>query len=375
MQVGRTTQEIAKEIIRQNTEKYDVVANGKSLRLLHEGSPEYQDRTGAGVLEAILDGTPDTRRPTEYVLDTGAEGTLLINDWCHGQLASKVGIPKVYYDRLRAGAPDLLLRNVNHWFSTELEDKDYFIRTLDGTARAFLSSRFRAIDNVDIANVVFELVKNHGLDVKASQITDTQLHISALSPRLKGEVKVGDVVQAGITVRNSEVGAGSFKVQKFFWRAWCSNGCSTQKLVAQTHLGSSIEVGDESRHVVKSETQQLKDAALFSETADVVNHALSDEAFSGDLDKLREAAGTPITGKVEKVCERVAKKIELNKPEASSLLNNLAADGDLSKWGLLNAVTKIAHESESYDRNTELQAAGGKVLEFTKPEWQALNAG
>lgn len=62
-----------------------------------------------------------------------------------GQIAAWAEIPRKYYEKMREDAPDLLQQNVNHWFS--LFDGNRMIRTLDGTARAFLSDRYHRMDN------------------------------------------------------------------------------------------------------------------------------------------------------------------------------------------------------------------------------------
>ena len=70
-------------------------------------------------------------------------GDFGINSIAHGQIASKLGIPKAYYDRMQAEAPELLADNANHWF--ENSDAKRMVRTLHQDARALLSDRFRPL--------------------------------------------------------------------------------------------------------------------------------------------------------------------------------------------------------------------------------------
>ena len=51
--------------------------------------------------------------------------------------------------------PELLAENVNSWFQREPTQR--MVRTLDGTVRAFLSNRYRRIDNLDIAEIVLQM--------------------------------------------------------------------------------------------------------------------------------------------------------------------------------------------------------------------------
>jgi hypothetical protein len=53
-------------------------------------------------------------------------------------------------------------------------------------------------------------------------------------------------------------------------------------------------------------------------------------------------------------------------PKTNKVLDIL---GDLSLFGLINAVTRTASDVESYDRSVELQRIGGKIIELPKSVW------
>ena len=53
-------------------------------------------------------------------------------------------------------------------------------------------------------------------------------------------------------------------------------------------------------------------------------------------------------------------------------LRHLIAQADLSGYGLVNAVTHFSQEVEDYDRATEFEALGGKLIELTAAEWKPL---
>ena len=54
------------------------------------------------------------------------------------------------------------------------------------------------------------------------------------------------------------------------------------------------------------------------------------------------------------------------------MLRHLIAEGDLSGYGLVNAVTHFSQEVEDYDRATEFEALGGKLIELPVKEWKEL---
>ena len=93
----------------------------------------------------------------------------------------------------------LLSYNVNRWFQREPEQR--MIRTMDGRARAFLSNRYRRIDNLDIARVTLPIIgEMPEARYESCQLTEDYLYIKVVNPRLTAEVTPGDIVQAGIII-------------------------------------------------------------------------------------------------------------------------------------------------------------------------------
>jgi hypothetical protein len=102
------------------------------------------------------------------------------------------------------------------------------LRTLDGSMRAFLSDRYRRLDNYDLASAVLPVLKEmgEGLKIVSTELTESKMYIKVINERLELEVKQGDVVQAGMVISNSEVGMGSLKVEPLIYRLICTNGCA-----------------------------------------------------------------------------------------------------------------------------------------------------
>ncbi len=127
---------------------------------------------------------------------------------------------------MRSQAPELLAANVNEWFHQKPERR--MLRTLDGSMRAFLSDRYRRLDNYDLASAVLPVLKEmgEGLKIVSTELTESKMYIKVINERLELEVKQGDVVQAGMVISNSEVGMGSLKVEPLIYRLICTNGCA-----------------------------------------------------------------------------------------------------------------------------------------------------
>ena len=108
-----------------------------------------------------------------------------IRQTAHRQLGTYLGIPQKYYELMRTDAPELLAYNANYWFSQKNELRT--LRTIDGCARAFLSNRYRRIDNLDIASVTLPVIGElPEARFVSTQITEDFMYIKVVNPRLAG---------------------------------------------------------------------------------------------------------------------------------------------------------------------------------------------
>lgn len=287
-----------------------------------------------------------------------------MNPIFHRQVATHVKIPADYYDRMRNDAPSLLAWNVNHWFEAKPDQR--MIRTLNGNARAFLSKSYRPLDNVDLFNHLVPFIVEAGCEVKSAEITESRLYIQVVYPKIQGEVKVGDVVQSGVLIRNSEVGMGSCVVEPLTYRLVCKNGMIIPDTgIRRSHVGKQFYgVGEElAAEVFTDETRKQSDRAFWMQCRDVVKATLSQQRFDGVLDKMRRAAGIDIPEPKEAI-EVTANHFKLTEDESESVLKYFASGGDGSLWGLANAITRTAEDCKDYDRAVELEVIGGQAIEL-----------
>lgn len=89
-------------------------------------------------------------------------------------------------------------------------------------------------------------------------------------------------------------------------------------------------------------------------------------------EKMRRAMGIRLKGDPVRTIEVVGTRYLLNEGERSGLLRHLIEGGDLSAYGLVNAVTHFSQDVDDYDRATEFEALGGRLLEQSKAEWDTL---
>ena len=58
--------------------------------------------------------------------------------------------------------------------------------------------------------------------------------------------------------------------------------------------------------------------------------------------------------------------------ERKTILQNLIEGADLSRFGLMNAITATAESVNSYDRATEIEALGQKIVDLTANDWREI---
>jgi len=344
MKAGRTLQELAIELDRQAASKRDFVVNSERMSM-----------------------TAD-----QFILspNSGEDMQFSMSGLFHRQLGSALGIPAKYYDKMRTDYPALLTANVNGWLGRDAEK--HTVRTLDNTARAFLSDRYRRIDNYEVAKATLPILSEmDGVRVESCDITENRMYIKAVNPRLEAEVSKGDIVQAGIVISNSEVGLGSVIVMPLVFRLVCLNGMVVNDLGKRKyHVGRENE---ESWELYSDETLLADDKAFMLKLSDIVRSAVDEAKFGMIVDKLRDAAGVKITGNIPDVVELTARQYGFNKTEETDILQQLIMSGDLSLLGLGNAVTRMSADVDNYDRATQLESTGWQIATMDRSMWRELN--
>jgi hypothetical protein len=354
MKSGRSLVDLAKELERQIATKQDLVLPSSLL----------QCRTDEG-------------GNLKLIVDSGKQpgiggGEFGVTSLARRQLADKLKIPFPYFERMRVGQPDLLDRNVNTWLQTDGDRR--MIRTLDGEVRAVLSDRYRRLDNFDLAeNVLPILQRLEGASLESVDLTETKMYLKAITPRVTFEVAPGDIVQAGVVITNSEVGCGTLSVQPLIHRLVCRNGLiASDHALRKTHVGRSLSTEEESVTVFRDDTLAADDRAFFLKVRDVVEAAVSEATFRQVAMKFQQTRDIRLTGDPVKTVEVLANRYALNDTERSGVLRYLILQGDLSGYGLVNAVTHYSQDVDDYDRATEFESLGGKLIELAPTEWKAL---
>ena len=345
MKQGRTLLELGKELQRQRHNRQDFLADTRSL--------EMESNSYGSTLHLSLEGK------------TYGFG---IGELAHQQIATRLNIPYRYYTKMQNEAPELLDQNVNRWLNQNPERR--MIRVLDGKVRAFLSDRYRRLDNLELCAAVLPVIQEmNGANIESCEVTPTHLYLKVVNRRVKAEVKVGDVVQAGFVVSNSEVGLGSLRVEPLVFRLACKNGLICKDLAQRKyHVGRQVNVSDDSAYELYSEeTLAQDDKAFFLKVQDVVRAAVDETKFMLTVGKMRDATLIPLKHDPVKSVELLADKFQLTENERGDILRQLFMGADNSRYGLVNAVTAASKIAKSYERATDLERIGGEILSLPVP--------
>lgn len=352
MKAGLSLQELAIEISQQNAAKVDYLVNTESMEFGTEGTQVYLQ---------LFDNEKIPLEP------------LTVNSIAHQQLGTFTEIPAAYYNKMLTEHPSLLVQNLNEWLHRKADQR--MVRTLYGTARAFLSNRYRRIDNMQIAEIVLpELQKIEGAIFESCQLTDSRMYLKVVNPRLQAEVAPGDIVQSGVIISNSEVGQGSVSIQPLIYRLVCSNGMVVNDAKAsRRHVGRQNEL-DGNVELYASDTLEAMDTAFIKQIRDTVAAAVDQTRFDKVIDLMKGARDAKLnTQDIPNLVQLTGQKFGITESERGGVLQHLIEGNDLSLYGLSNAVTRFAQDVESYDRSTELEGVGYKILTMSPHIWRYIN--
>jgi hypothetical protein len=331
----------------------------------------------------VVVATSEVKMTDEGELNVPTVGPLLASDHAHTQIAEKTQIPQRFYDRLRTDFPALLANNVNTLFGQGADRR--LIRVAEGRVRAVLSDRYRALDSYDLVMKVADRAIEHNAQVVDAQLTERRMFLRLTLPYAKE--KVGELTQAvraayandthtrgawgqakelaldadyvvpGLIVSNSDVGAGSFRVEPYVLRLVCMNGAIGEYSLKQIHIGEKLELGEV---IFSDQTRSLSDQALWSKVADTIDATFRPDSFRAMLDQMKGAQNIALP-KVVPVVDVVARDLGLSEERKASLLSYFAAEGP-TLYGLVQGVTRIAQDAPTADAQTDVERYAGGLL-------------
>ena len=339
MNQGRTLQSLATEVERRHKTKVDYLVPSRSLRMTKT-----------------------------MEMDVPGHGQYLPNDIAHGQIGDRLGIPRAYYDKMRQEHPSLLAENVNTWLNT---DDVRMVRTLDGKMRAMASDRYNPLENYDLMAAALPVFHDVGLEVRSSEVTDSRLYIKGVIPGLQAEIKKGDIVAWGAGISNSEVAMGALAIYGFSERLICTNGMTHQAQFRRSHVGRKNIIDGEVEQFYSDETKRADDRALWLKFRDTLRGVLGRDHFEKTIEKMQGSTKREINDPLKTIAV-VVKRFGMADEDRKPLFHFLNESKDFTQYGLAQAVTRYAEDQKSYDRSSDLESYGGKIIDMTDSEWQQV---
>lgn len=336
----KTIQNLYQKLERQREVRKDLIADTRSLNV--------SSTDGMSILNITT---------SEEIL------AFKVSDIAHRQIADRLNIPSKYYERMRSEYPALLDKNINGWLMKNQEKR--MLRTLDGKLRAFLSDRYRRLDNLELVDHVLPVIAQmRGCEVVSCDVTETHLYLKIINKTMKAEVVPGDVVQAGFVISNSEIGLGALKVEPLVYRLVCKNGLISKDYAHKKyHTGRQVEDTDNAYELYSDATLAADDKAYFMKVQDIVSAAVDESKFTLTVNKMRTAMNMKTGENPVETVEVLGNRYILNKNERASILRHFIMGNDFSQYGLVNAVTRSSQDVADYNRATELERLGGVLLE------------
>ena len=372
----RSLEDMLHVITEQNKMKQDYIAPTNQLQfrtLQNEGEAAYSQI----VMET------NQGEPTKI---------LNVNQHCFDQIAQKAEIATPTARRLQQNYPREMDNLINAIW--QKENSKRMVRTFEnsnhtnsfnydnhtGTARAFLSDKFKTFDNSDLLESALPTLGESDACWKIVNFanTDKKLYIRLKSEVIQSDAGVGDLMAHGIGISNSETGSGSVAVFGINWTLACLNGMQTENVTRKAHITSARD-GD-TWNVLTDETKQADNHSLKLQLRDIVSSYASRDAFDENIEKMRRAKEDTVDVPMNESVENLGKVLTLSKKETSNVLEGLLQtigqsgyeqNQKINRATLVNACTAVGNTADP-DNVDFWQRLGGKVLNLGKTDWNRV---
>ena len=317
---------------------------------------------------------------------------LNVNQHCFDQIAQKAEIATPTARRLQQNYPREMDNLINAIW--QKENSKRMVRTFEnsnhtnsfnydnhtGTARAFLSDKFKTFDNSDLLESALPTLGESDACWKIVNFanTDKKLYIRLKSEVIQSDAGVGDLMAHGIGISNSETGSGSVAVFGINWTLACLNGMQTENVTRKAHITSARD-GD-TWNVLTDETKQADNHSLKLQLRDIVSSYASRDAFDENIEKMRRAKEDTVDVPMNESVENLGKVLTLSKKETSNVLEGLLQtigqsgyeqNQKINRATLVNACTAVGNTADP-DNVDFWQRLGGKVLNLGKTDWNRV---
>jgi len=311
-------------------------------------------------------------------INTDSNLSLEIMDVFHGGVCDKLGIPRNYYNKMVGTHNALRDENVNHWLKNiggNIMVRTFVDRvTNTGYARALLSDKYELIDNYDVLIAALTAIRETGLNVvvDVADITERKMYVRFTCPDIEIQAPelmkhyrnpntggVGSGIVLGFIISNSEVGQSAFSIApRLTWKV-CNNGMIvTTDAYNRTHLGARKEVSS----IVWSEETKTKTLELVcSQVKDAIKYFATADYLSGKVQKIMDL-NNPIEHPADTI-RVISKELTFTEAQEKSVLDYFIKSGDMTSFGVVQAITFHAHADNDADARYDIESASENLIE------------
>ncbi len=208
-----------------------------------------------------------------------------------------------------------------------------------------------AINNLELLNHVVDTLRDLPWDFAVDHCHEHngQLHLAVMAHDLGRNLDVGDKMNAGFFLQNSEnADSETFACARTF-RVSCENGA-----LLECEKGQSFTISEADSPPAD---WQLK-------ITDVINRSFSGDGLDVDLARFRATTQQMVITPYEFLCHLSAQGL-IDDDEQSDIQSAFNDAADFTMYGLINAVTQVAHGLRSNDRWVRafrMERLGGEIL-------------
>ena len=295
-----------------------------------------------------------------------------LTNWVFGQLCSRLGAPASYLRELPA---TLAAQNLNHGFAHRAgemidagnSNRAQLLFHMNGDSlllRALTSDKYSRIWNFEIAERLLDLesqgwsvampdIRSLGDDKPPLYASDHDMFAFLRMPNVVVAENLGNgnaPIYRGLIAENSEVGASSLKLTRFFYNEMCGNhiiwGASNVVEISVRHVGNArerwstfaVQVARWSNESATDEIRIIESAKsrIIAATKDEVLDALFGKRIPGLTRKVLQAGYDCVV------------------PDQDGNPNTV--------WGIVQGITRHSQSYPHADTRTAIDRAAGKLL-------------
>lgn len=224
------------------------------------------------------------------------------------------------------------------------------------------------IRNLDLLDAVVEDLQALPWRIRIDHCheCDGDLHVAVVATDLGRNLDLGDRVNAGFFLQNSESGGFATIACERAFRVACENGALVECEPAQ-----SLQITP-SKQTDLGESGQRWQKKL----PEVIARSFSADGLDVDLARFRATLTQMLVTPYELLCSLEAQGL-ISADEQSAIQTCFDDAADFSLYGLINAVTQVAHrlrQSDAWVRAFQIERLGGEILrgDHNLPAWDQV---